>query len=122
MAVSGLQFLPLASSSHHRHTAFLALGVLWNAPVFPRVRKRREEDRQQEKRKTGRFGCLEPKQNIRWPRGVLGILLTSAASQPEHSGHFLSVTLFTQVERVEVASVRLPSLMSHESIILNREG
>lgn len=56
MAVSGLQFLPLASSSHHKHIAFVIGGALRSLPISPGGRKR-GEDGKERKIASGRDSC-----------------------------------------------------------------
>lgn len=92
------RWLFLACSSCHLqtlhtiNTSLSCSGSSLEPTVFHRVRKRREEGRQREKRKTGRRSCLEQQIEYQMSPGGLGILLTSATSQLcNHSSHFLYV-------------------------------
>lgn len=74
MAVSGPQFLPLASSSHHKHIAFPDLETLRSPPLFLGVRG--EEGGRGKKRGTGRPGCF-----LKQHAGVPGVLLKAITGQ-----------------------------------------
>ena len=54
IAVSGLRFLPLTSSSHYKHIAFLVPGVLRSLPIVHSESQTEEGDKQAMRRKANR--------------------------------------------------------------------